>query len=154
LKKIDLGQAVQLLANVGVLAGIVFLAVEIQQNTRSQEAITYQTLMQGIAALNEQRLAYPRVVPTIEGQYGATLQDLDPGDAERVEAFMFQVIRYADMAYYHYERGLLSEERLESAIGPLNGWRCLPIFQETWLGLRLAFVESYRRFVDQKMAEC
>ncbi len=32
MKKIEFGQAVQLLANVGVIAGIVFLAIELQQN--------------------------------------------------------------------------------------------------------------------------
>lgn len=42
MKKIDLGQAISILANIGVIAGIVFLVVEIQQNTaaiRSQSSI-------------------------------------------------------------------------------------------------------------------
>ena len=33
MKKIDLGQTIQILANVGVLAGILFLAFELRQNT-------------------------------------------------------------------------------------------------------------------------
>lgn len=33
MKKIDLGQTVTILANIGVIAGIVFLAVELRQNT-------------------------------------------------------------------------------------------------------------------------
>jgi hypothetical protein len=32
MKQIDYGQAAQVLANVGVLAGIIFLAFELQQN--------------------------------------------------------------------------------------------------------------------------
>jgi len=32
MKKIDLGQTIQTLANLGVIAGIVFLAMELQQN--------------------------------------------------------------------------------------------------------------------------
>ena len=32
MKKIDLGQTVQIVANVGVIAGLIFLAVEIKQN--------------------------------------------------------------------------------------------------------------------------
>jgi len=35
MKKIDLGQTVSILANVGVIAGIVILAIEIRQNTDS-----------------------------------------------------------------------------------------------------------------------
>ncbi len=37
MKKIDLGQAIQALANVGVLAGIIFLAVEVRQNQDSMD---------------------------------------------------------------------------------------------------------------------
>jgi hypothetical protein len=37
LKNLNLGQAIQVLANVGVLAGIIFLAVEVRQNQASME---------------------------------------------------------------------------------------------------------------------
>ena len=35
MKKIDLGQAITILANIGVIAGILFLAVEVRQNQES-----------------------------------------------------------------------------------------------------------------------
>ena len=34
MKKIELGQLIQIVANLGVIAGIVFLAVELRQNNR------------------------------------------------------------------------------------------------------------------------
>ena len=37
MRKIDLGQSIQILANIGVIAGIVFLAVEVGQNQTSLE---------------------------------------------------------------------------------------------------------------------
>jgi hypothetical protein len=37
LKKLDFGQTISILANAGVVAGIIFLAIEIQQNTVIQE---------------------------------------------------------------------------------------------------------------------
>ena len=38
MKKIDLGQTVGILANIGVIVGIVFLAIEIRQNNELMEA--------------------------------------------------------------------------------------------------------------------
>lgn len=38
MKKIDINQAVGILANVGVIAGIIFLAIELQQNNELMEA--------------------------------------------------------------------------------------------------------------------
>ena len=42
MKKIDLGQLVTILANIGVIAGIVFLALELRQTQRSMAAQAYQ----------------------------------------------------------------------------------------------------------------
>ena len=61
MKKIDLSQTISILANIGVIAGIVFLGVEIRQNTRSQEASSYQVLMAGIARFNEVEISDPQV---------------------------------------------------------------------------------------------
>ena len=38
MKKLDLGQSITILANVGVIAGIIFLAVELRQNNELLEA--------------------------------------------------------------------------------------------------------------------
>ncbi len=40
MKKIDLGQTVTILANIGVIAGIIFLAVELRQNNELLESQT------------------------------------------------------------------------------------------------------------------
>ena len=46
MKKIDPGQTITILANLGVIAGIFFLAVELQQNNRLLDAqVSYNLLM-------------------------------------------------------------------------------------------------------------
>ena len=47
MKKIDLGQNISILANLGVIAGIVFLAVEIGQNQRSLDEQNMLTVLSG-----------------------------------------------------------------------------------------------------------
>jgi len=46
MKKIDLGQAIAILANLGVIAGILFLAIELQQNNRLLDAQVSYNLLQ------------------------------------------------------------------------------------------------------------
>lgn len=43
MKKIDLGQTISILANLGVIVGIVFLLLELRQNTKQLELQSYQT---------------------------------------------------------------------------------------------------------------
>ena len=59
MKKIDLGQAVTLLANVGVIAGIVFLAVELQQNNELMGAAARAAQNERIQDFVEQRYTVP-----------------------------------------------------------------------------------------------
>ena len=62
MKKIDLGHTIQILANVGVLAGIAFLAFELRQNNEfmaAQERFNRLTIVAGSATLvaDNERLA-------------------------------------------------------------------------------------------------
>ena len=52
MKKIDLGQAITILANVGVIAGIVFLAVELGQNTQAIRLTASQSMASELAEFN------------------------------------------------------------------------------------------------------
>jgi len=46
MKKIDLGQTIGILANIGVIAGIVFLAIEVRQN---QRVLDEQNILTGLS---------------------------------------------------------------------------------------------------------
>ena len=56
MKKIDLGQSMTILANLGVIAGIFFLAVEVQQNTGMMEAQTRDSVT------SKQIEYYPKII--------------------------------------------------------------------------------------------
>ena len=43
MKKIDFGQSIGILANIGVIAGIVFLGIEIRDSTRATQAASIQS---------------------------------------------------------------------------------------------------------------
>jgi large-conductance mechanosensitive channel len=43
MRKIDLGQTINTFANIGVIAGILFLAIEIRASTRATQASSIQT---------------------------------------------------------------------------------------------------------------
>ena len=48
MKKIDLSQFIQIIANVGVIAGIIFLGVEINQNSEMMTAQTRNAIAQSV----------------------------------------------------------------------------------------------------------
>ena len=60
-------------------------------------------------------------------------------------------LRYGDLAYYQRELGMLSEERFESAMGPLGGIICSPLFSAAWTRFQHNFVAGYREYVDNRI---
>jgi len=88
MRKIDLGQTIQSLANLGVIAGIVFLAVEIRQNTQSLEINAYQELIAQINSLSELGIETPVVSLKLNYLERLSADDLateDITDEERLQ---------------------------------------------------------------------
>jgi hypothetical protein len=152
MKKIDLGQTITILANIGVVAGIVFLAIEIQQNTRSLEMNAYQDLIGQINDFASAIRDDPDV--NILANSDMPLAELSAEDRQRVTAHFYLVARHGDLAYYQYEQGALSRERLDSVLGPLNNRLCNPLFRESWPNMRHNFIGEYRDYVDTNVSNC
>ncbi len=140
MKKMDLGQAIGVLANIGVIANIVFLAIEINQNTRSEEISAYQELMSQISRISELAIQNPEAADAALGR---------PGTAESMESmqtnqFALLIFRHGDMAFYQYQRGVISRQRLEPALSVLTSTVCGENYRAAWQLFRDGFVQEYR----------
>lgn len=86
MKKIDIGQLLQVLANVGVIGGLIFLAVEVQQSNRIARASTEIELKNSFNGMNEAVYSNPVLAELLD-----RLSEPDPilSSAES-----FQVLTY------------------------------------------------------------
>lgn len=150
MKEIDLGKAVGMLANIGVLAGIVFLGVEIRQNTRSQEISAYQDVLAQIARLSELTIENEEISDTAFNSPEAL--DFAGGLAEW--QFLVLLFRTGDSAFYLGEQGVISEERLQSALNVLRVNVCSPNPRAAWSIQRSGFTEKYQQYVDALIERC
>jgi ABC-type amino acid transport substrate-binding protein len=106
MKKIDLGQTITILANFGVIVGIAFLAIEINQANRIARYTAENARRSQFIEINASAM-----------QYSETYAKLQAGEAEltpseRVVALMFarQLYNSWQDAESAFEAGLLSEE--------------------------------------------
>ena len=108
MKKIDLGQTLQLLGNLGVLVGILLLVYELAQNREMTRAQTRNSVAEMLVILlgaeyGDQEMA------EIQVKHSAG-QSLTP-----VERFRFQLLqqaywRYRENVHYQYRNGLYDED--------------------------------------------
>ncbi|MDH3276443.1 MAG: hypothetical protein OEM99_18080, partial [Gammaproteobacteria bacterium] len=115
MKKIDLGQMVTILANLGVILGIVFLALELQQNTASIRGATYQSMsdtavnqFQGVAEDTELAVALVRTF------MGVRRSDLSLEEWAKLIYFYLAFIHQLENSFNQHQAGLVDDSVFSS----------------------------------------
>jgi hypothetical protein len=143
MKKIDIGQTVQIIANLGVIAGIVFLGIELQQNNallgaqaRTSRA---QLRIDGLQALQSNQALLHALLNQREGQ------PLTPTEQFLLEIDAMRVLFAWQYVYGEYQAELIDEDDI-----PIENWRWIfslrPELKSAWqdparIGLRPDFVQ-------------
>ena len=113
MKKLDLGQAIGIVANLGVIAGIIFLAVEIRGATRATQAESGQTA----SALDQEFLLHVASDAETSQLWITYLRMPETlSTEEKIQGgFLFAaIIRRLENVYLQYQLGALSEESWQS----------------------------------------
>ena len=111
MKKLDFGQMITVLTNIAVIAGIAFLAIEINQNTNAQLATSRQTLLEADLGLLFQAMDNPDSVER-QGTLGSS-----PDEVRRA-AWLVSFLRIREFAWFQYQNGVLDQTTWESYISP------------------------------------
>jgi len=156
MKKIDLAQSIALFANLGVIAGIVFLAVEIRQNTRSIQIGGYQDLMGRIAQMSELVIENRLDAENAYGEAGWDELQLDNADYQAAFQMHVMMFRHGDMAFYQLEQDVIPRERFDTATGVIRINICKSNVQSTWQILKdnSSFTRDYVEYIDTLVQEC
>jgi hypothetical protein len=115
-KKLDLGQTISILANIGVIAGIVFLAIELRQNNEllaAQARSDRVGLRQGDNALLLENPDFASAV--MKSVNGEPLTDQENMLVHRYSDYV--LINFQNV-YAEMERGLIDETSI-----PIEAWR-------------------------------
>jgi hypothetical protein len=115
-------------------------------NTRAVEVAAYQDLIAQISEINRINVENP----DMNELRSRALRGDSLSDAEklRMNAYWYLVFRHGDMAFYQFQRGVLSGPRLLAVLGPLRQQLHNPTFPETWEQRRESFAPEYVSFVD------
>ena len=150
MKKIDLGQTINTLANVGVIAGIIVLAVEVHQNN---EALNLQARQERAAVRREmmaRQVDNPALVrATVKAQQGEPLtpEDIYVLDRQNV----YTLVNWATI-YAEVEDGVLRDRDI-----PLSAWRQAfhgdPLMQNTWAGRKINYGPNFVEWMERNIIE-
>ena len=73
--------------------------------------------------------------------------------AQKLNSRIWIIFRHGDMAYFQYESGSISEERMLSAMAPLLDRLEYAPVEKQWNEVKWAFVPAFQSFIDEYLAE-
>jgi hypothetical protein len=148
----SLNKWLTLVANIGVLAGILFLAFELQQNTQMMRAQMNQS--RADTALAEQHSIYTNdIIAPILVKAEANEQ-LNPVEMRMYRTYFRGFNRNQDNNLWQYRNGFLGENiprSIRGAVRSVIGGNKLGL--QLWDQSNLDYTDDYREFVEEAIAD-
>ena len=111
MKKIDLGQSIGTLANLGALVGLLLLAYELHQNRELTRAQIRHEL--AIAIVEHQDLGSNNIQLASVVRRGYSQEELTPDERTQFNFHNNAVFRYWEDVHYQYRQGLYDATEFE-----------------------------------------
>ncbi|MEZ5491444.1 MAG: hypothetical protein R3F50_14150 [Gammaproteobacteria bacterium] len=150
MKKIE--NWVNIAASIGVILGILFLGLEIRQNTemmhsQARDAITDKQMMFSEWVTTEPEMAVAIVAA------GDGLQNMSPEHRVMYVYFLAGVWREWENSYYQYQRGLFDLEEFEPRMLRWRSQMEAAAARAQWSVTRMWYAPRFRAVVDAYVAE-
>ena len=152
MKKIDLGQAITIFANFGVLIGILLLVFELNQNRVVTEAQTRSAITTSIIDLNEMISQSPMGMMIYEKRLNK--EPLTVKEIYWQRGASRSVFRHWENVYFQYRVGLFNEGELDTyRVYWRNVVRCQIWRQDFWANTKTQFNPQFRVEMDSILGE-
>jgi len=151
LKKLDLGQTITILANVGVIAGIILLAIEIDQNN---QALGTQARLERENILREARSRRVENPDLIRATVKARASEvLSADEVLLLDAVNLAIFTDLSLVHGQVRDGLLDEDSI-----PLASWRhgfhdSEPRAAESWSEYKKIFSPDFVRWYEENVIQ-
>ncbi len=143
LKKLDFAQTVGLLANLGVIAGILFLAAEVRQNNEYMAAEARFNRLSVHTASAALVVENPELVESMVRSFNG--EELTLADTFRLQAHWFRVMQNINWTYF---------EAFEEA--PLETWKVTfryPFVRGIWEERKVELDPEFVQFVEANILD-
>lgn len=149
MKSHNLGDAIQILANLGVIAGIIFLALEIHQNSEQLAGQSRYNYYQGRAQVYHS-LALDQGLADIF-QRKLTGEALSPVEELRISSFFTGNLTLWEYEYDEYQRGLISEREFNLKAKRQAFAASRPLIEPVWKFHRETAPEDFVKFMEREV---
>ena len=137
----------QLVAALGVIASLFYLAAQIRQNTRSQRSVVVDSLTSSLIAL----LGPQSSDPQLTRAFASATEDWEGAsweDRSRALTTLFALFKLFENAWFQQRQGTLDREQWEGWDLYIRVYYHRPGVQVWWADRRGMFAVGFRKYVE------
>ena len=146
-----LNEGVSLIANIGVIGSIIFLGLEMQQNTEMTQSQTRNSIVENQLSVYEKMIENPELFDIADKRSA----NLDVADAERqqLHVFILSQLRIWENEFYQYQIGLYAAEEFEARKIWWGKIMRRPVNLQTWRVEQETFYPDFRIYMNELLDE-
>jgi phage protein U len=134
-------------ASIAVILGIVFLGLEISQNTEMMKSQTRDSISEKQMMFSEWVATEIDLAETIAAATAG--ETLSSGQAVQYGYFLAGVWREWENSYYQFQQGLFDRDEFEPRMNRWHEMMRTKIVRDTWVATRMNYSPAFRVEVDR-----
>ena len=146
-----LNEGVSLIANIGVIGSIIFLGLEMHQNTEMMQSQTRNSIVENQLSVYEKMVENPELFDIADKRSA----NLDVADAERqqLHVFILSQLRIWENEFYQYQIGLYAAEEFDARKIWWGKIMRRPVNLQTWRVEQETFYPDFRIYMNELLDE-
>jgi hypothetical protein len=149
MKTIDPGQTIGILANIGVIAGILFLGYELRQNTQAVTSAASQGIQDQITEVLSLRL--DESLAAINLQAGIDISELSPVDQFRFQTERLIALHALQNLYFQVQAGAYDAGRADGWWHMMRNNLEVPSMRDHWEQNKITLSQEFQVFVETEV---
>ena len=145
----ELGSAGEFVAAIATLATLVYLAVQVRQNTKALRATTFQQVSEAMAQ-NVSHLSDNGELAAIAVKVGSG-EELEPVERVRYQGLMLMSMRRLESVWLHHRLGSIDSDQIKGFELSLISLINVPVALQWWGNAKATFHEEFAEYVDQRL---
>ena len=143
----DWGSIGELLGSVGVLITLVYLTVQLRQNT----SMMRRAARQSVTSIGREAALHVSANPDLLRAQAKFYSNGELTDEDRIHLswWLTALYRTGESYYMHWEDGLVSDQFWESRLEGLKRALSMDVDQQVWTRTRSQYISEYAAIIDQ-----
>ena len=148
----DMNRWMSLLASLGVIAGLILLTFELQQNQQMMRAQTRNEIALGAMDLMMLPASNPQLASVV--RRGDAGEELTPDEQFQYRRMMIATLRYYENVHYQYRQGFYEQSQFARQKEAWKSYAARSLgIQQIWCEMRATYSEDFVREWEALVAD-